>query len=220
MASMTQTDAAESSAIWLPPSIAPPPKVRITAQSSSVSTPSGIAETHAAGLLVVSFRIFELVSSVSGAKVRKSRRKIRSPATIPAVCPQRTCRRCGRPQPDRTGQVRAGTGAGRSREGVGTGTGTGQSGTGRNGSRNGAEAGRGEQGLPKPARSPRRSRRIRRVPAAGPAAAPATVPTAVPAQKRAAPIGLRALFVCRCGISRPRTFAIVFSHYLCRDNPA
>ncbi len=49
--SITQTDVAESSAIWLPPFIASPPKQRMTTYKRSVSTASGSADTHAEGNL-------------------------------------------------------------------------------------------------------------------------------------------------------------------------
>ena len=78
MESITQTDAAESSAIWLPPLMASPPKQRITTYSSTVSTASGTADTHGEGSRSsVRFAFIGFSDSITagfrsgGAKVRK-----------------------------------------------------------------------------------------------------------------------------------------------------
>ena len=49
MESITQTDVADSRAIWLPPLMASPPNARITTYSSPVSTASGMADTQGDG---------------------------------------------------------------------------------------------------------------------------------------------------------------------------
>ena len=49
MAIITQTDAADSNATWLPPIIASLPKHFMTSASMITNTAIGIADTHAAG---------------------------------------------------------------------------------------------------------------------------------------------------------------------------